>query len=175
MADREEDKEREKGFRIVDRRRFTSEGETRNDVPDPPPSSPTPSMPPPRQEPSKQSPLQAPGPDKRPQGRGGDPRQAPRPEPRSAPPPQPEPEPAIDFLSFAASLATNALAALGLLPEEQARGLPRNPELAREYIDILAMLQQKTKGNLSRQEDVALDQMLADLRMQYVQLTRGRR
>lgn len=169
MADREEDKEREKGFRVVDRRRFTTEGETRDDVPDAPPSS-APSMPPPPPAQPRQPPQAAPDP--RQQPRGGDPRQAPRPDPRQAPPP---PEPGIDFLSFAASLATNALAALGLLPEEQAQGLPRNPELAREYIDILGMLQQKTRGNLSRQEDVALEQMLADLRMQYVQLTRGRR
>lgn len=173
MADREEDKEREKGFRVVDRRRFTSEGETRADVPDRPPSSPSmPELPrqePPRQEPPRQAPPQQAG-GKPP--RGGDPRQAQRQPP---PPPQPEPEPGIDFLSFAASLATNALAALGLLPEEQARGLPRNPELAREYIDILGMLQLKTRGNLSRQEDVALEQMLADLRMQYVELTRGAR
>jgi len=169
MADREEDSEREKGFRVVDRRRFTSEGETRAGVPDPPPSSPAPSLPaPPRQEPPRQPPPQQAG---KPQPRSGDPRQA----ARQPPSPQPEPEPGIDFLSFAASLATNALAALGLLPEEQARGLPRNPELAREYIDILGMLQQKTRGNLSRQEEVALEQMLADLRMQYVQLTRGRR
>ena len=173
MADREEDKEREKGFRVVDRRRFTTEGEARDDVPDAPPSS-APSMPPPppAAPPRQAQPQQQAAPDKRQQARGGDPRQPPRPDPRQAPQ---QPEPGIDFLSFAASLATNALAALGLLPEEQAQGLPRNPELAREYIDILGMLQQKTRGNLSRQEEVALEQMVADLRMQYVQLTRGRR
>ena len=50
----------------------------------------------------------------------------------------------MDFLTFCLSLATNAAAALGLLPKDQTQGLPESLELAREYIDILAMLQEKT-------------------------------
>lgn len=80
----------------------------------------------------------------------------------------PEPRQPIDFMGFVASLATNALAAMGALPEEQARGMPRDPRLAAEYIDILAMLQDKTQGNLTSEEAGALHQLLADLRMQYI-------
>ncbi len=182
MADRDEEKESDKGFRVVDRRRFTSTGETRTDVPEEKPETPQvvgggrPQPEP--QRPAQQRPANERPPREQPRQGRGDPREAPRAQP---PPRQPEPEPepgpesGIDFLSFCASLATNALAALGLLPEEQTRGLPRNPELAREYIDILGMLQQKTRGNLSRQEEVALSQMVSDLRLQYVEVTRGPR
>lgn len=89
-------------------------------------------------------------------------------------PPAAGPESRIDFLTFAASLATNALAAMGALPEAEAQGLPKSPELAREYIEILAMLQQKTRGNLTRQEEQALQQLLTELRMQFVELGKRR-
>ena len=168
------EKENDKGFRVVDRRHFTSEGELR---PDAPPERPAPSeTPAPAADAAYAQPTRSEARTKRSGPR--DPTPAPRQEPRGDPhaaPPSPEGGPGVDFLSFAASLATNALAALGLLPEEQARGLPRNPALAREYIDILAMLQAKTHGNLSRQEDTALGQMLADLRLQYVEITRRQR
>jgi hypothetical protein len=157
MTDHREEKD-DTGFRIVDRRRFTSEGEMREDVPDRPAAA-EPVLPPrsPRPERGERG-ERAPKP-------SGDPRRA-----RSAAA-QREPS-GIDFLSFVASLATNALAALGALPEAQARGLPKSPELAREYIDILAMLQQKTEGNLTADEEQALEQVLADLRLQYVEATR---
>jgi hypothetical protein len=171
MADRDEDRESEKGFRVVDRRRFTSEGELRADAP--PDQPPTPSSPltePSRPEPRREEPKAPAGPGQRAAQPAGDPR-------RAAPPPEapPEPEPGIDFLSFAASLATNALAALGLLPPEQTRGMPRDPTLAREYIDILVMLQRKTRGNLDAREERALAQMVGDLQLQYVEATRSRR
>ncbi len=166
MSDRhhEEEREHEKGFRVVDRRRFTSEGEAREGAPPESASSPEPVRPAPeapRRE-SREQPPQA----QQQKGRG-DPRQA-------APEPQPEQQGGIDFLAFCASLATNALAAMGALPEHEARGLPRSPELAREYIEILAMLQQKTRGNLSRQEEQALTQMVSELKMHFVETTRRR-
>jgi len=135
----EHDPEKDKGFRVVDRRRFDSSGDERPDA----------------------EPL----PDESQASKG----------PGGGRPPEPEPVPGgVDFLSFAASLATNALAAMGALPEEQAAGLPRSPELAREYIDVLAMLQAKTRGNLTPQEERALQQMITDLRLQFVELSRRR-
>lgn len=152
----EEEQGKGKGFRVVDRRRFNPEGEARADAE----VRPEPAQPaePPRQEPPRAAPRQ-------------DPRaQAPRPEPRQ------ERGPAdahhIDFMSFVASLATNALAALGAIPEARAQGIPVNPDMAREYIDIIAMLQDKTRGNLSREEDGALQRLLAELRMHYVELSK---
>jgi hypothetical protein len=158
MSEREEEHDNKKGFRVVDRRRFTSEGEVRADAPA---DQPTPAIPP-------APPPQAAAPKK------ADPRQA-QPPPQREPEPQAQQESGIDFLSFCASLATNALAAMGALPEHEARGLPRSPELAREYIDILSMLQQKTRGNLSRQEDQALQQMVTELRLHFVDATQPRR
>ncbi|MBN1962375.1 MAG: DUF1844 domain-containing protein [Deltaproteobacteria bacterium] len=77
----------------------------------------------------------------------------------------------IDFMSFIASLATNAFAALGVISDEQAKDLPRDQQLAAEYIDILIMLQEKTQGNLNAAEENTLEQIIADLQMQYVQST----
>ncbi len=140
----------EKRFVVKDRRRFTSEGELKTDAPaDAPRHDPPPSAPAPRQEPAK--------------GKGkshADPRGA-----AGGPP-------AMDFMNFVASLATNAMAALGLLPPEQARGLPQNPELGREYIEILSMLQEKTRGNLTPQEESTLQRILTELRLAYVEVTR---
>lgn len=79
----------------------------------------------------------------------------------------------VDFLAFVATLATNALAALGALPPGQGPDLPRNPNLAREYIDIIVMLERRTRGNLNEQEAATLKQLLADLHLQYVEATRS--
>lgn len=65
------------------------------------------------------------------------------------------------------------MAALGMLPDAERQGIPRNPAMAREYIDIIAMLQARTQGNLSAEEAKTLTRLLADLRMQYVELTRS--
>ena len=158
MADRDDDKEQDKGFRIVDRRHFTAEGEARNDAPAESEATPPPSPP--------ASTKAAKGAEGAPTVKGA-PSSTSGPSAGAA-------SHRIDFLSFVASLATNALAAMGVLPDEQAQGLPRNPELAREYIDILGMLQEKTRGNLSRQEESAMAQILTDLRLQFVESTRRR-
>ncbi len=78
----------------------------------------------------------------------------------------------VDFMAFVASLATNAMAALGLLPEGQQSAMPQNPHLAREYIEIIFMLEERTAGNLTDDEAASLRQLLSDLRLQYVEATR---
>ena len=78
-----------------------------------------------------------------------------------------------DFLGFVAQLATNAMAALGVLPEAQSRGMPVNPQMAMEYINIIAMLEERTTGNLSPEEEGALKRLLAELRLQYIETTEG--
>ena len=72
----------------------------------------------------------------------------------------------IDFMGFIASLATNALAAMGVLKGGE---MPLNRELAKQYIDIISMLQEKTRGNLAPEEASGLQQILTDLRMGFVQ------
>src|SRR5687767_10610124 len=66
--------------------------------------------------------------------------------------------PAIDFNTFVLSLSTAALMHLD----------EPNLEMARQSIDILALLEQKTRGNLDGEEERLLQQILTDLRMRYV-------
>lgn len=80
---------------------------------------------------------------------------------------------AISFTTFILSLSTAALQHLGLTGEEAEGEHAPNLVLAQQTIDILAMLQQKTQGNLSEQESKLLGNILYDLRMRYVESRRG--
>lgn len=127
------------GFRVVDRRRFTSTGDRRDDTDVPPGES------------NVSDDASRNGAERERGDLGSEP---------------------MDFLSFIASLATNAMAAMGALPEAEAAGLPRSAQLAREYINIIAMLQEKTRGNLDPEETQVLQQVLTDLRMTFVHVDR---
>lgn len=83
-----------------------------------------------------------------------------------------EPIPEIDFVTFVLSLSTNAMVSLGLVPRPDTGEKTRDLPLARQTIDILALLQEKTKGNLTGEEERILDSVLYDLRMTYVQVLR---
>ncbi len=76
--------------------------------------------------------------------------------------------PAIDFSTFVISLNSSALVQLGILEEPGTGRKAKNLPLAKQTIDILAMLEEKTKGNLSRDEENILKSLLYDLRMLYV-------
>jgi len=84
-----------------------------------------------------------------------------------------EPIPEIDFVTFILSLSTNAMVSLGLLPRPDTGDKKRDLPLARQSIDILALLQEKTRGNLTGEEERILDSVLYDLRMTYVQVVRA--
>ena len=95
-------------------------------------------------------------------------------EPLKPPPPQAEspkgqPAPPINFLSFVYSLGTSALVYLGE-PIGQGTG-DQVPNLshAQEIIDILTMLEAKTKGNLTGEEETLLEEMLYTLRVKFVE------
>ncbi|MEO8435497.1 MAG: DUF1844 domain-containing protein [Pyrinomonadaceae bacterium] len=75
------------------------------------------------------------------------------------------------FINFLMSLATNAAAALGMMPHPASGESGVELELAKHWIDVLGMLRQKTRGNLEPKEDQMFEGILADLRMQYVSLT----
>jgi len=84
-----------------------------------------------------------------------------------------EPRPAIDFYTFVLSLGSSVLIHLGDAPHpETGKPAERNLALAQQSIEILAMLQQKTRGNLSPEEDKLLDQLLMDLKLRYVEASR---
>jgi hypothetical protein len=79
------------------------------------------------------------------------------------------------FINFLMSIASNAAAALGMMEHPVTGQRADDPELGKHWIDVLGMLQQKTKGNLAPQEQQIFEGLLADLRMQYVSLTSAQR
>ncbi|OGQ23637.1 MAG: hypothetical protein A3I05_02615 [Deltaproteobacteria bacterium RIFCSPLOWO2_02_FULL_44_10] len=74
----------------------------------------------------------------------------------------------LDFATFVLSLATSAQVHLGAIPSPATEEIEKNLPLAGQTIDILGILQEKTKGNLSQQEERLLTSVLYDLRMMFV-------
>ena len=77
--------------------------------------------------------------------------------------------PAIDFATFVLSLATSAQVHLGAVPNPATGKQERDLNLAKQTIDILGLLEEKTKGNLDENERRLLEHLLFDLRMMYVE------
>ena len=77
------------------------------------------------------------------------------------------------FANFIMSIASNAASSLGMMEHPVTGKREVDLELGKHWIDILGMLQQKTNGNLLEPERQVLENLLADLRMQYVSLTSG--
>lgn len=75
----------------------------------------------------------------------------------------------ITFDQFLLSLATAAMMHLGVIEHPEAKERKVDLVQAKQTIDILGILRDKTKGNLTAEEQGLLDSMLADLRMRYVQ------
>lgn len=92
--------------------------------------------------------------------------------------PQAHPEehlPPLNFSTFVLSLSTQALFALGEMstPDGPAAA-PEDLGTARQLIDILGILEQKTQGNLDETERALLRNVLYDLRLKYVQRAHGK-
>jgi hypothetical protein len=79
------------------------------------------------------------------------------------------PLPEINFASFIISLSSSALFHFGEIPDPATNQRERNLPLAKQTIDILGLLKEKTSGNLDREEHQLLDSLLYDLRMRYVE------
>lgn len=77
------------------------------------------------------------------------------------------------FINFLSTLATNAAAALGAVPHPATGQRSLDLDTGKYWLDVLAMIKEKTKGNLSPQESRIFDGLLADLRMQYVTMVRA--
>ena len=75
------------------------------------------------------------------------------------------------FLSLIMSLASNAASSLGMMPHPVTGETGVDLKTAKHWIDVLGMLERKTRGNLDPQEDQVVESLLADLRMQYVSFT----
>jgi hypothetical protein len=117
--------------------------------------------------------------DKRHFAEGGSPREdAPpqeqkTPETAAAPPPA-EPggeEPRIDVPSYVLSYYTQGLVLLGEVPNPYTNKKEEDLQASRHIVDVLSMLQEKTKGNLSKEEDQLLDSVLYELRMKFMAKT----
>lgn len=76
--------------------------------------------------------------------------------------------PQIDFSTFIISLNSSALVQLGILEEPGTGQKSKDLSMAKQTIDVLAMLEEKTKGNLDHDEQSILKSLLYDLRMLYV-------
>ncbi len=80
------------------------------------------------------------------------------------------PLPAIDFSTFILSLSTSALYQLGLAPDpETGETAEPNRLIARQTIDTLEMLREKTRGNLEPDEAKLVESLLYELRMRFVE------
>jgi hypothetical protein len=145
MSDPEREQQGERGFVVIDRRGRSEEAAR----PEPPPARPT----------------GAPG--------GGS--AAPAPGQRDEASPAGERLPPIDFSSFVHSIAISVLHHLGLVADpETGRTAVANLELARQNIDILDMIQSKTRGNLDPEESRLIETLLYELRMRYVEAKASR-
>ncbi len=160
-----------KGFKVTDRRKFTSEGEPRNDEE----ASNT----------SKAS-VENTRVEKAPEAASSPPVSK---DGTAAPPSRPvrahhegsQAPPARDvqtatsgapqdlgFLDLVSMLATNALVQLGDVPDPGSGEKVENLRAGQDMISFLDMLQKKTEGNLDKNEEEALEQILYDLRMRFM-------
>jgi hypothetical protein len=92
----------------------------------------------------------------------------------AAPRPAPDQEtpralPPVDFSTFVVSLGSSALMHLGELEEPGSGKTEKDLPLAKHTIDLLTMLQGKTKGNLTPGEEKLLESLLYDLRIRFVE------
>jgi len=142
----DEDREGQRGFTVKDRRRFSESGDVRESDATAPPEA------------------EAPKP--------SEPKPASPPEPAATAGPAGPAEP-VTFSTFVLGLSTQALLHLGEIPNPVTRTLETDLDAARQVIDILGMLAEKTRNNLEPGEQSLLESALYDLRMRYVELRRA--
>jgi len=88
--------------------------------------------------------------------------------------PSAEPSPPeIDFSAFIFSLSTSALFHLGEVPDPVTQERRKDLPLAKQTIDILGMLKEKTRGNLAPAEEKLMENIITDLRWRYVREVKG--
>jgi len=135
--------EKDKGFTVQDRRRFSAEGDAKAERPEENPAPAAASAP-----------------------------KAAAAEPRRGAEPGPPAEPEVTFTTFMVGLSTQALAALGEISDPVSGAPSKDLQAAQQLIDIIGMLREKTRGNLDPDEDGLIEAILFDLRMKYVELAR---
>ena len=81
--------------------------------------------------------------------------------------------PRVDFSTFVLSLGTTALYQLGVMSSPESGGVNEaDPLVAKQTIDTLEMLREKTRGNLEEEERKLIDSLLYELQMRFVEVGR---
>ena len=130
-----EETDTEKGFKVQDKRRFTDEGEAREQ---PPPETVTET----RAEPVGDAAVHR------------------------------DELPSIDFSTFIISFSTQALMHLGEMSDPVTGNVEKDVAVAKQTIDIIGMLSEKSRGNLDETEEQLVKEVLYNLRMRYVEAVR---
>ncbi len=78
----------------------------------------------------------------------------------------------LEFNTFLLGLASTALIHLGESPHPESGKTERNLVLARQSLDLLSLLRDKTRGNLTAEEEKFFDNLLADLRFRFVEASK---
>jgi hypothetical protein len=168
-----EDEEKERGFKVADRRRFSAEGEAKPEVEDrPAPEAAAPKVKPADAPHSHADDdiQRAPSVGARAEASAAYEKAASS-QPGTNDPGDLGPQD-LTFASFVVGLSTEALALMGEMPHPATGERMRDLVGAQQLIDIIAILHEKTRGNLSHDEDALLDAILFDLRMKYVEKAR---
>ncbi len=79
--------------------------------------------------------------------------------------------PEINFINFLFSISTSALIQLGEIEDPISQQTVKNLPLAKQTIDLIGMLKEKTEGNLTPDEAKLIENILFDLRIRYVKAT----
>jgi pyruvate/2-oxoglutarate dehydrogenase complex dihydrolipoamide acyltransferase (E2) component len=137
-----DEEKKEKGFVIKDRRHFDESGDLRTE-----------------EEAKKAE-------EKKPEAAAGPAPAAP--EEPAATGPEDAPLPEINFSGFIFSLSTTAMYHFGDFPDPVTKEAKRNLPAAKQTIDILTIMKEKTKGNLDEDENQLLDDILYELRMRFI-------
>jgi hypothetical protein len=152
-----EEQDDKRGFKVQDRRRFSSEGETKEGA----------------EETASQSSESL---DIKSKPAAGASETASKPQAAASNPAanqhSNEPPPELTFAAFLWSLSEQALAALGEIPDPMSGKVTHDLVLAQQMIDIIIMLRDKTRGNLDTHEQAMLKEILSGLQMKYVELAR---
>ncbi len=80
--------------------------------------------------------------------------------------------PEINFSSFLMGLATQAMVCMGEIPNPVDNKTEKNFPVAQQTIDILSLLEEKTKGNLTEDESRLFSEILAALKLSYVKASK---
>jgi hypothetical protein len=79
----------------------------------------------------------------------------------------------IDFPTLIMSFASAAMISMGKIPDPATGQISKTLPLAQQNISIISLLKEKTKGNLSKEEEALIENILYELRLSYVEAKKG--